>query len=65
MAPVTVTAVAMATVHAVTTMTMSAVPTTVATVTTSRSGGDSSSGQSEGCDSCERDFAKHNFSSPC
>jgi hypothetical protein len=42
-----------ATVHAVTT----AMPTTVAT--TSRSRGNSSSGQSERCDSCERNLAKH------
>jgi hypothetical protein len=44
-----------ATVHAVST----AMPTTMTTVTTSRSRGNSGSGQSEGCDSCERDFAKH------
>jgi hypothetical protein len=44
-----------ATVHAVT----AAMPTTMTTVTTSRSGGDSGSGQSERGDSCERDFAKH------
>jgi hypothetical protein len=44
-----------ATMHAVS----AAMPTTVATVTTSRSGGDSGSGQSESCDGCERDFTKH------
>jgi hypothetical protein len=44
-----------ATMHAVST----AMPTTVATVTTSRSRGDSGSGQGERGDSCERDFAKH------
>ena len=32
---------------------------TMTTVATSRSGGDSGSGQSERGDSCERDFAKH------
>ena len=58
MAPVTAMTVAMATVHAVSAvaMPMSAAMTTV---TTSRSGGDSGSGQSERGDSCERDFAKH------
>jgi hypothetical protein len=63
MAPVTMTvpmAVAMSTVHAVSAMaTVSAMPTTVATVTTSRSRGNSGSGQSERGDSCESDFAKH------
>ena len=44
-----------ATVHAVT----AAMPTTVATMTTSRSGGDGSSSQSERGDSSERDFTKH------
>ena len=61
--------VAMATVHvhAVSTAMSAmptAMPTTVATVTTSRSGGDSSSGQSERGDSCERDFTKHICTSP-
>ena len=55
--PMAAMTVAMATVHvhAVSTA-MSAMPTTVAT---GRSRGDSGSGQSERCDSCERDFAKH------
>ena len=58
--PVAAMTVAMATVHvhAVSTA-MSAMPTTVATVTASRSRGDSGSGQSERGDSCERDFTKH------
>ena len=57
MTPVTAMTVAVTTVHAV--PTMSAMPTTVATVTTSRSRGDSGSGQSERGDGSERDFAKH------
>ena len=47
-----------ATVHAVST----AMPTTVAA--TSRSRGDGGSGQSEGCDSCERNLTKHYLHSP-
>jgi hypothetical protein len=58
--PVAAMTVAMATVHVhAVSAAMSAMPTTVATVTTRRSGGDSGSGQSERGDSCERDFAKH------
>ena len=55
--------VAVATVHAVTAMAvaMSAMPTTVPTLTTSRSGGNGSSGQSECGDGRESDFAKHYF----
>jgi hypothetical protein len=48
-----------ATMHAVSTAMPTTMPTTVATVTTSRSRGDSGSGQGERGDSCERDFAKH------
>ena len=60
-APVTAMTVAMATVHAVSAMAM---PATVATVTASRSRGDSGSGQSERGDSCESDFTKHYLYSP-
>jgi hypothetical protein len=61
MAPVTAMTEAMsATVHAVS----AAMPTTVATVTTSRSRGDSGSGQSERGNCCESDFAKHYLHSP-
>jgi hypothetical protein len=60
MTPVTGMPVAMATVHAVSTMAMT-MSATVAAMTTSRSGGNGSSGQSERGDSCERDFAKHYF----
>ena len=57
--------VAMTTVHVSTmAVAMSAMPTTVTTVATSRSGGDSGSGQSERGDSCESDFAKHILYSP-
>jgi hypothetical protein len=52
--------VAMTTVHVhAVSAAMSAVPTAVATVTTSRSRGDSGSGQSDRGDSCERNLAKH------
>jgi hypothetical protein len=58
--PVAAMTVAMATVHVhAVSAAMSAMPTTVAAVTASRSGGDSGSGQSERGDSCERDLAKH------
>jgi hypothetical protein len=50
MAPMTATPMT-ATVHAVS--------ATVATMTTSRSGGDSGSGKRECGDNCERDFTKH------
>ena len=56
--PMTMT---VATVHAMTAMAvaMSAMSTTVPTLTTSRSGGDGSSGQSECGDGRESDFTKH------
>ena len=60
MTPVTAMPLAMATVHAVSTMAMT-MSATVAAMTASRSGGNGSSGQSERGDSCERDFAKHYF----
>jgi hypothetical protein len=50
-----------ATVHAVT----SAMAATMTAVTTSRSRGDSGSGQSERGDSGERDFAKHTCTFHC
>jgi hypothetical protein len=60
MAPVTAMTVAMTTVHAVSaTVAAMTMTTTVSAVTTSRCGGDGSSGQSKRGDSCERDFAKH------
>jgi hypothetical protein len=42
-----------------TTAVHAAVSATVAAMTTSRSGGDSGSGQRECGDNCERDFTKH------
>ena len=65
MAPVTAMTVAMATVHAVS-ATVAAMTTTMpTTVTASRSRGDGSGGQSECCDSCEIDLAKHSVFSIC
>ena len=69
MAPVTAMTVAMGTVHAVS-ATVAAMTATVATtmpttVTASRSRGDGSGSQSECCDSCEIDLAKHSVFSIC
>jgi hypothetical protein len=63
MAPVTAMTEAVATVHAVSAA-VSTMPTTVTTVPTSRSRGDSGSGQSERGNCCESDFAKHYLYSP-
>jgi hypothetical protein len=60
MAPVTAMTEAVATVHAVS----AAVSTMPTTVPTSRSRGDSGSGQSERGNCCESDFAKHYLYSP-
>ena len=69
MAPVTAMTVAMATVHAVSAtvaaMTATVTTTMPTTVTASRSRGHGSGSQSECCDSCEIDLAKHSVFSIC
>ncbi len=65
MAPVTAMTVAMTTVHAVSAMTATVTTTMPTTVTASRSRGDGSGSQSECCDSCEIDLAKHSVFSIC